>query len=67
VRTDLPDPTWRKLNYGVKPTKSKTKQVDDSIGILEIRGEVDRDLAELNGEIWPNFRMPRGPGASWSL
>jgi hypothetical protein len=56
VRTDLPDPTWRKLNYGIKPTKSKTKQVDDTIGILEIRGEVDRDLAELNGEI-SNFRM----------
>ena len=42
VRADLPDPTWRKLNYGVRPTKSKTEQVDDTIGMLEDYGEVDK-------------------------
>lgn len=49
VRTDLPTVSWRKLNYGVKPSKSKTKQVDDTCGILESYAEVDKDLAVLNG------------------
>lgn len=49
VRSDIPDPTWRKLNYGVRPTKSLTAQVDDTIGMLEDYGEVDKDLAMLNG------------------
>ena len=35
VRTDIPVATWRRLNYGVKPTKSKTAQVDDAIGMLD--------------------------------
>lgn len=56
VRADLPTPTWRKLNYGVKPTKSKTAQVDDTIGMLEDYAEVDKDLAELNGNS-AEFRM----------
>jgi len=50
VRTGLPSVTWRKLNYGVQPSKSKTKQVDDTCGMLEAYAEVDRDLADLNGE-----------------
>ncbi len=33
VRTDVPDGTWRKLNYGVKPVKSTTAQVADTISI----------------------------------
>ena len=49
VRADMPVPTWRLLNYGVKPTKSKTAQVDDTIGMLEAYSEVDKDLAMLNG------------------
>ena len=49
VRADMPVPTWRKLNYGVKPTKSMTAQVDDTIGMLEAYSEVDKDLAMLNG------------------
>lgn len=49
LRADLPAATWRKLNYGVKPTKSKSIQVDDTIGMLEDYGEVDKDLADLNG------------------
>lgn len=56
VRADLPTPTWRKLNYGVKPTKSITAQVDDTIGMLEDYAEVDKDLAELNGNT-AEFRM----------
>jgi len=56
VRADLPIPTWRKLNYGVRPTKSITAQVDDTIGMLEDYGEVDKDLAMLNGNT-AEFRM----------
>ena len=56
VRADLPVPTWRKLNYGVRPTKSATAQVDDTIGMLEDYSEVDKDLAMLNGNT-AEFRL----------
>ena len=56
VRADLPEPTWRRLNYGVRPTKSKTAQVDDTIGMLEDYSEVDKDLAMLNGNT-AEFRL----------
>jgi len=56
VRADLPDPTWRRLNYGVRPTKSLTAQVDDTIGMLEDYSEIDKDLAMLNGNT-AEFRM----------
>lgn len=49
IRTGLPDVAWRKLNYGVPQSKSTTVTVDDTCGMLEARGQVDRDLAELNG------------------
>jgi hypothetical protein len=48
-RTGIPEPTWRKLYGGVKPTKSKTAQVTDSCGMLEAYAEVDKALADLNG------------------
>jgi hypothetical protein len=49
IRSGLPAGTWRKLNYGVMPEKSKTVQVKDSMGMLESFAEVDKALAELNG------------------
>lgn len=49
IRTGLPEPTWRKLNYGVPSTKSRTAQVDDTCGMLEAYAEVDKALADLNG------------------
>lgn len=49
LRTGLPSPTWRKLNQGVAATKSTTAQVDETIGMLEAIGEVDKALADLNG------------------
>lgn len=49
VRTGLPSATWRKLNYGVQPSKSTTAQVTDSCGMLEAYAEVDKALADLNG------------------
>ena len=49
VRTGLPTPTWRKLYGGVQPTKSTTAQVTDTCGMLEAYAEVDKALADLNG------------------
>lgn len=49
VRTGLPTPTWRKLYGGVQPSKSKTAQITDSCGMLEAYAEIDKALADLNG------------------
>ncbi len=49
VRSGLPAGAWRRLNYGVPVEKGKTKQITDVIGSLETYGEVDKDLAMLNG------------------
>ncbi|AXF52848.1 MAG: major capsid protein [Podoviridae sp. ctdb7] len=49
TRTGLPSVIYRKLNAGVPPSKSTTAQVDEACGILEGRGQVDVDLAMLNG------------------
>lgn len=49
VRSGLPSVTWRKLNYGVQPSKSQTKQVVDSCGMLEAFAVVDKKLLEING------------------
>ena len=48
VRTGLPTVTWRLLNYGVQPSKSKTKQVTDHCAMLEAYAEVDAKLAQIN-------------------
>lgn len=56
VRTGLPSVAWRKLNYGVAESKSQTKQVVDSCGMLEGFMKVDKDLADLNGNA-AEFRM----------
>lgn len=48
VRSGLPKGTWRELNYGVQPEKSKTVPVKDSMGMLETYAEVDKALADLN-------------------
>ena len=51
VRTGLPSVTWRLLNYGVQPSKSETAQVDDSCGMLEAYSQVDKKLANLQGNL----------------
>lgn len=50
IRTGLPSATWRMLNYGVQPSKSTTAQVTDATGMLETYSEVDKKLADLNGQ-----------------
>lgn len=54
VRSGLPNATWRKLNYGVQPSKSEKRKVTDSCGMLEAMAKVDKKLAVMNGmkESW---------------
>lgn len=56
VRTGLPSGTWRLLYQGVQPTKSTTAQVIENCGNLEAYSQVDRDLADLNGNT-AEFRL----------
>lgn len=49
VRTGIPAPTWRKIYSGVQPNRSTTAQVTDNCGMLEAYAEIDKDLADLNG------------------
>lgn len=56
IRTGLPSATWRQFYKGVAPSKSTVAQVDETVGMLEARAVVDKDLAELNGDI-NQFRL----------
>jgi hypothetical protein len=56
VRTGLPTASWRLLNYGVQKSKSTTAQVIDSCGNLEAFSDIDKDLADLNGNT-ASFRL----------
>lgn len=49
IRTGLPAVSWRKLYGGIQPDKSTTVQVTDNTGMLEALAEVDKALADLNG------------------
>lgn len=49
VRTGLPSVTWRKMYGGVQPSKSRSAQITDNCGMLEAYAEVDKALADLNG------------------
>jgi hypothetical protein len=56
VRTGLPNSTWRLLNYGVQKSKSTTAQVRDATGMLEAYSDIDKALADLNGNT-AEFRL----------
>jgi hypothetical protein len=49
IRTGIPTPTWRKLNGGITPKKSRTSQITFNVGMLEALAEVDVRVANLNG------------------
>ncbi len=49
VQTSLPTGTWRRFNEGIVPTKSTSTQITDSCGMLETYSEIDKALADLNG------------------
>ena len=56
IRAGLPAPTWRKLYGGVQPNKATNVQVTDNTGMLEAYAEIDKALADLNGNT-AAFRM----------
>lgn len=49
IRAGLPTPTWRKMYQGVQPTKGRTVQITDACGTMEAYAEVDKKLANING------------------
>jgi hypothetical protein len=51
LRIGLPTPTWRLFNQGVSATKSTTTPITFPCGMLEDRSEIDKDLAELGGDV----------------
>lgn len=50
-RCSVPTGKWRKINEGVTPSASSTKQLTEGIGILEDYSRVDKLLAELSGNV----------------
>ena len=56
IRTGLPTAIWRKLYQGVPASKSLRATVEDACGMLETRAEIDKDLADLNGNT-QSFRL----------
>lgn len=61
VRTGLPEAIWRQLYQGVPASKSNRAVVEDSCGMLEARSEVDKDMADLNGNS-SAFRLSEARG-----
>jgi hypothetical protein len=51
VRTGLPDVYYRLTNQGVPSSKSKVAQIVENAASLEARSEVDKDVAELGGDV----------------
>lgn len=49
IRTGIPEPTFRKLYGGVQPAKSTSVKVREGLGMMEAYAEVDKALADLNG------------------
>jgi len=49
VRTGIPAATWRRINQGVGKVKGTTAPVTFTPGQLAVYSEIDKTLAELNG------------------
>lgn len=49
VRTGIPEPVFRKLYGGVQPSKTTSVKIREGLGMLENYAEVDKALADLNG------------------
>lgn len=54
MRTELPAAHLRRFNKGIPTGKSRTAQVTDTIAMYEARSEIDKKLAQINGnrEAW---------------
>lgn len=61
IRTGLPEPTWRAYYQGVQPSKSSYAQVDEPIGMMEARSQVDKDLADMETDVG-KFRLFEAAG-----
>jgi hypothetical protein len=61
VRTGIPQGVWRQMYQGVPPVKTLRAQVTDTCGMLENRNEIDKDLADLNGNT-AEFRLSEAGG-----
>lgn len=59
VRAGLPTVTLRRFYKGVTPSKSGRDTIEDVCAMLEGRNEIDKDLADLNGNA-PAFRLSEG-------
>lgn len=59
VRAGLPSVTLRRFYKGVAPSKSGRDTIEDVCAMLEGRNEIDKDLADLNGNA-SAFRMSEG-------
>jgi hypothetical protein len=51
VRAGLPNVTLRRFYQGVTPSKSGRATIEDVCAMQEGRNEIDKDLAELNGNV----------------
>lgn len=60
-RTGLPLPTWRMFYQGVLPSKSTYAQVDEPIGMMEARAQIDQKLAEMATDV-ASFRLIEARG-----
>lgn len=61
VRTGIPDPTWRMFYQGVLPTKSTYAQIDEPLGMMEARSQVDQKLADMATDVG-QFRLLEAAG-----
>lgn len=61
IRTGIPDPTWRMFYQGVLPSKSTYAQVDEPLGMMEARSQVDQKLADMATNV-QQFRLLEAKG-----
>lgn len=48
-RVGIPEPTWKRYYQGVAPTKNTYATLDEPIGMMENRSQVDEDLLTHSG------------------
>lgn len=56
VLSGLPDVTWRKLNYGVQPSKATFTEITDTCGMIDGYSEIDVKVANLAKDV-NEYRM----------
>ena len=61
LRASLPTPTWRLMNQGVVRVKTTTNQITTTCGIMANYSDIDKDLADLNGNS-SEYRMGEAAG-----